>query len=394
MYKTVSNLRDSISGILTGINLNTVQNLNGALERTARELSTRISIPEASGQSQITLYDGVFDYAAPTDIFGASLVDFRPQGMSRNPNDFVQRQYIDAFDRNKAWISNGYRITFETIKGVGHVRITATRPEPRIELDPFTDTTGWTLAGSASGLTKDSTVFWQDPSSLRFTLTGASSGTLTKTIPSQDLTNYVGVGVVFIPIRIPLATSLTSMTIKIGSSASNYYTVTATTGFLEPFTANEWMLVAFDLATATTVGTPVNTAITYAQITVTHSATVANFYIGDFWIALPSPHTMYYQGTSFFQASGSNPSQTITNSADTVLLNDSALVIYEYECALTIAQQQGGTLASGLTQQIDDKLNGKRARNGMIVQQGLYDLYRSSNPSQELRLIGNYYNDA
>ena len=53
-YKLVSNVRDSVSGILTGINLNNVQNLNGAFERSARELSTKIYIPEVSADRKST----------------------------------------------------------------------------------------------------------------------------------------------------------------------------------------------------------------------------------------------------------------------------------------------------------------------------------------------------
>ena len=220
-YKTVSNLRDSVSGILTGINLNSVQNLNGAFERAARELCTLIYVPEASGKQAITLYDGVFDYATPTTIFGGSLVDFRPQGMSRTANDYVLKQPIAVFDRTKAYLQNGYQMTFEYVKGVGRVRIVSAKPTPRIELDSMTETTGWTAAGSASGLTKDTTVFWEEPAALRFTLTGSSAGTLTKTITSQDLTDYTGVGVVFLAIRTPSASSLTSIEIRIGSDASN-----------------------------------------------------------------------------------------------------------------------------------------------------------------------------
>lgn len=396
-YKSVANLRDSVAGILTGINLNNVQNLNGAFERTARELATRIFIPEVGAKQSVTLYDGVIDYVSPTDIFGASVVDFRKQGVSRNSTDYVYKQPIALFDRTKSWITTGYQVAFEFVKGIGRLRVVSNVPVPKIELDPFTATTGWTAAGSASGITLDSTVFWQDPGALRFLLTGASTGTMTKTISTVDLTDYVGVGVVFLAIRTPSATNLTSISIKLGSTsglATDYYQVSSvTTGFLGAWTANDWLLVALDLANATTTGTPVATLIKYAQISIAHAATITNFYIGDFWISLPSPHDFIYQTASFFQATGANPSQTIVSTADTILLNDAALVIYEYECANTVAQQQGGTLASGLIATIENKLNGKRARNGMIVELGLYDLYRGNNPSQELRQIDNYYDD-
>ena len=391
--KTVANLRDSVSGILTGLELNNVTNLNGALERTARELATRIYIPDTETHQSLTLYDGVTDYTAPTDIYGAGLIDLAPQGISRTILDYVIKQPQAVWDRTKAYLENGTHIAFSFIKGVGRIRIVSSRPTPKIELDPLTATTGWTAAGSASGLTKDSTVFWQSPAALRMLLTRNAVVTLTKTIPSQDFTNYTGVGVVFLAIRTPDATNLSSIAVRLGSSSSAYYSVSSTTGFLGAWTVNDWLLVALDLSTATTTGSPTATAITYAQIRVTHAATITNFYVGQLFISLPSPQDLIYQAASFFQTSGSNPSQTITNTGDSVLLNDAAYVIYEYECASTIAQQQGGTLSSGIIAEIDSKLNGKRARNGMIVQLGLYDIYRGENPKQELRSISNYLDD-
>lgn len=388
-YKTVADLKSSVQGMLTGINLNNVVNLFTAFERTARVLATKAWLPESMGKAAITLYDGVVDYAAPTDIFGSSLVDFRVQGNSRNLNDYTYRVPIEVFDRTKALLPNGTELAFEFVKGIGRVRIVSTTSTPKIELDSMTETTGWTAAGSAGSLTADETVYWNMPASLRFTLTGASTGTLTKTISQVDLTKYVGVGVVFLAFRTPSASNLTSFSIKIGSTSSlatNYYQVSSvTTGFLGAWTTGEWLLVALDLANATTAGTPVATALKYVQLSIVHAATLTNFYVGGLWIALPSPHDMLYQSAAIFQASGSNPSQGISSVSDSILLTDAPYLIYEKECAIAIAQQQGGTLASGLVLQLMGELNGTGR------QPGLYDIYRGMRPSQEIREVGSYY---
>ncbi len=388
MAKTVSNLRDSVAGILTGLNLDNVKNLNTSFERSARELSQVISIPNTTGVSQVTLYDGVVDYVAPTDGSDSSFIDFRPQGMSRNINDYAYHDTLANFDRTKEWVSNGYHLSYEYVKGVKRLRIVSNVPVPKIELDPMTDDTGWTAGGSAGSLVDDETVFWVRPASLRFTLTGASTGTLTKTISGQDLTDYVGVGVVFLAIRTPSATDLTSISIKLGSDASNYYSVTSTTGFLGAWTANEWLLVALDLSTASTTGTPTVTAIDYCQISIVHGATLTNFYLGGLWVSLPSPHNLIYATNALFQASGFNPSITIASTADTVLLNDDAYVIYEHWCAGNIAKQQGGVLAGGLLAQTNEVLWGFPGRVS-----GLIPLYRARNPIQDTPQIGNWLDD-
>ncbi len=394
--KTVANLNDSVSGILQGLDLDNVTNLFTAYERTARQVVQKLSIPTTMGRSQITVYDGVFDYLAPTDLLGTNIVDLQPQGISRNSNDFVYKDNISDFDRTKGYLTNGAQITFEARKGTDIMRIFSVKPTPKIELDPMTDTTGWTASGSASGITQDQTVFYQDPGSLRFLLTGASTGIISKTIPSNDLTDYVGVGVVFLAIRIPSTetlSNLTSITIKIGSSNSAYYTVTSTTGFLGAFTLGEWLLVPFNLSSATTVGSPVVTKITYAEIDIATAGTITNFYVGDLWISLPSPYTVIYETASIFMASGSNPSQSITTVADTIIMNDAAYSIYEQECALSVAMQQGGTMANGVIATISEVLNGRVARNGRKVADGLYDIYWATNPSQTIKQVGNWYSD-
>lgn len=377
--------------MLQGLNLNNVTNPETAFERVARQTCVLLDIPEATLRQPVTLYDGVIDYAAPTNMFASAILDIRAQGQDRWPGDSVQKQPMAEFDQDKGFVTST-KTTVEYDKGTGIIRIVSPYPTARIELDAMTATTGWTAAGSASGLAADSTVFWEAPSSLRFNCTGASTGTLTKAISSQDLTNYLGVGVGFLAFRTPSASNLTSIELRIGSDASNYYSVTVTAGFLKAFTAGDWMLASFDLSTATTTGTPAIAAIDYAQIRVAHGATLTNFYVGDLWISLPTPATLIYQTSAIFlPVSATTPLNTISANTDQILLNDAAYAIYELKCAIDIAQQQGGTLASGVIQTLGNILNGVRGYRGVLVQMGLLDSYRADNPSQELRTVGSYY---
>jgi hypothetical protein len=390
-FKTVADLQDSVAGQLTGLDLNNVTNLFTAFERAARQLSHYVDVPDSRGRQEITIYDGVIDYPAPSDIFGANLIDFQTQGISRLTSDYVYKQPISEFDRTKGALMNGTSITFENRLGVPIIRIESVKPTPRIELDPFTETTGWTAGGTASVLTQDSSVFYQSPAALRFILTGSGTGTLTKTIPSVDLTEYKNVGVGFAAYRTPSITNLTSIELRIGSSASAYYTKTVTSAFLGAFLLNQWDLASFDFSTATTVGVPDITKITYVQILIAHTDTITNMYLGDLWIALPSPSILIYASTAFFQASGKNPSKTITTKADNIILSDDLYALYEVEAAILVAEQQGGTLASGLIETLQEKLNGIRGYRGVMIQPGLLDIYRANNPSQTLRTISNWY---
>lgn len=393
MSKTVANLQDSVTGQLPGINLNDVTNLFTGFERVARELSSILNVQETEGRQNISLYDGVFDYAAPTDIFGTNLIDLQRQGVDRTNLNYNFKEYISDFDRTKAWLPNGNQITFEYRNGVGIIRIASTTPIPRVELDSQTDKTGWTAAGTASSLVLDNAIFYKDPGALRFTLTGSGTGTLTKTISSVDLTDYKNVGVNFLAYRTSSIANLTNIELRVGSSASNYYTNTVTAAFLGAFLLNQFDLASFDWSTATTVGSPDITKINYAQILITHSGTISNFWLGNLFISLPSPHILIYSTDEFFTAVGGNPSSTITAASDTINLTDEAFHVYETACALEIAAQQGGTLASGIIQRLREKLNGVRGYRGILIQPGLIDLYRGKNPSQSIPTVGNWYAD-
>jgi hypothetical protein len=341
----------------------------------------------------------VFDYLCDPRIYGTAINDIRPQGISRNPANFVSKGYQDDFDRNK----NFYHpitttSTFEYRNGVPIIRIQAPFPKQELIIDTLSATTGWVTGGSLSNLVQDTAVFYKYPASLRFLLTGASTGTLTKTLANPlDLSVYEDVGVVFMAIEIPAgttATDLTNIKLKIGSDSSNYDSITSTTGFLGSWVSNNWLLVAFDFSVAIGTGTPDWTKINYVQVSLTHSATIINFRIDDLFISFPTPAQILYQSAAIFLASGLTSATTvITLDTDTITLADPAYNIYLFESALAILQNTGASASDATSIKINSILHGVRARNGIMVEAGLYDLFKGDNPSQELRTCGSYYDN-
>jgi hypothetical protein len=386
--KSIGSLKDSLSGLLQGVNLNNITNLNGAIERATRTLLTEVDIMEATGKQSVTLYNGVYDYAAPTDIFGGVFLDLRPQGITRTSYDYTYKKPIEMFDRTKLYTQNGTMIAFEYNKGTPIMRVVETTSRVKATLDPMNVTTGWTAAGDASSLATDLAIFYQSPACLRFNLASSGSqGTLTKAISSVDLTDYEGVGVVFLAVYLPSATAITSLTLRLGSDASNYFSVTETEGMLGAWKANEWTLIAFDLSTATETGTVDITKVDYAQILTNYDGTaLTNVRFGALFISMPASYELIY-GTSAIFKVGTTMSNSITDDNDEIVLNDAAYLLLEYEAAQTIAIQSGGTLSSGLVQMYRALLHGQ---GGDL---GLYAQYRADNPSQEVRFIGSWYDD-
>lgn len=391
---TVEDLQNNVGAILTGLDLNEVNDLFGCFARAASTLIQQADVPEASARTSFFLYDRVTDYPAGGTIFGNALVDIRPQGQNREPWDTVQKTFIERFDRYKCWkVPSGYLVTFEYYQGTPILRINSAKAQQALQLSSMSATTGFTAGGNASGLAVDTTVYWQQPGALRFNLAASGSeGTLSYTLPTGqpniDLTSYIGVGVAFVPVMLPAAGAVTSIKLRVGSSAANYYEVTVTAPFIGAFIANTFQLVAFDLANATTHGSPVATqAGNYFEILVEYNGTaLPNVRMGGLWISLPTAQEMLYYSSAIFQQGTSAPSATINTAADVIILGEPAYNLYVRECARAVALQQGGALGGGVISQLDLELEGD-GRNKI----GLYQKFRGSNPSEELRVVGNWY---
>lgn len=387
--KIVGQLKDSITRLLSGVDISNVNNINGAIESAARITVQKAGgILEASGIETVTLYSGVTDYRSPSTIFASAITDIRAQGQDRLPSDYVYKEPGEYFDRTKGFVTNGYKVSFEYRKGVQIMRVAQNKTVQKIELDPMNDDDGWTAGGSASSLAVDETVYFKQPASLRFNLAAAGSqGYLEKTLDNAlDLTAYEGVGVVFLAVYLPSATAITSIGARIGNNSSNYFSVTETEGFLGAWRANDFLLIALDLAQATETGSVDITAIDYVRVFFNYDGTaLANVRVGGLFVSLPSPHNIYFRSAAIFMASDEDPKTTITNDNDEILLNDAAYSIFEHEAAKVVLLDGGGTISSPVYITLDTILH--------MPKDGLYPLYRAANPSDELNVVGNWYDD-
>lgn len=388
-FKTVAQLKDSVAGILAGLDMGNVPDLDATLERAASNMITRCFIPEASGIQNISLYSGVTDYPISTDLYEADIVDIRPQGISRPIWEFTVKTNQANFDRTKNYFWNGTRVALQYNKGIPIARIVSQGTKPQIILDQMNSTDGWTAAGTASSLAQDTSSYWQQPASLRFNVT-TGTGTLTKTTNSADLSTYEGVGVAFVAVYIPDVSTLTSISLKLGSSASDYYSVTSTSGFTGAWTSDNWLLVPFDFATASTTGTPDWSDVSYAQVSIVTTGTQTNFHTGQLFIAQPCPYQILYQSPAIFKAvAASNPTTTITADTDEIIFNTAPYNIYLYESAYAVLENMSGDVATKMFDRISQRL-GLNPVTGEVVG-GLYKPYMADNPSEQIRQFNTAY---
>lgn len=401
MYNTVAQLKDGVAGILSGIDLDTTVTPNVSIQRSARMISAKLWVPDASLLLPYTIYDGVIDYAAPSNIFGGSFTDFRPVGISRNYNDYVYRKQIEDFDRTKSFVWNGVTLNLMSINGVPIIRVVSARSKRRTTIDTFSALGSWVVFGNASSLIVDQSLYYQMPGALAFNLAvSGTQGGIQETLTNPiNLSSYAQTGVAYVAIYLPsaaAAAAVTSIGIQLGSSNSNYYDISNTQAQLGSFKGQTYMLVPLPLSNATTVGAPSLSACKYFKVYLNYNGTaIPNVRVGALFISLPNAYELLYQSAAIFlPQSGENvgiPQQAITTDNDQVMLLDDAYNIFEQECALAIALGNGGSLSQPTVANIVATLNGTRTRTGIVVTYGLYDLYRAKHPSEEIPTIGSYY---
>lgn len=388
--------------MLSGIDLNTAVNPNEAIQRSIRTVSQKVSIPDASLRIPYLIYNGVFDYASPANIFSGSFTDFRPQGVSRNYNDLVYRQQVEQFDLTKSFSYNGVKVVFEYANGVPILRVVSARTTQKTVIDTMSAIGNWKTGGNASGLIVDSTVYYQSPAALAFNLAAnGTQGYIEETLSNPtNLSSYMSTGVAFVAVYLPsasIATAVTSIGIRLGTDPLNYFDVSNTVSQIGSFQGNTYFLVPLALANATQVGSVNMSKIQYARVYLNYtSATIINnVRVGAFFISLPFPYELLYQSSAVFLPQvGANigiPQQTITTDNDQIMLSDDIYNIVQHEAALAIAMDNGAAFDNPVVTQINSLLNGTRTRTGIVVTYGLYDLYRSRHPSEEIPTVGSYY---
>lgn len=276
MSLSVGQVKNQLTSILHGTQLNQITDLDGMFDRAGRQLLLDIDPQETKRVTQFVnpIYNAVYDYAAPDDLKGNRIIDIRPQA-NRKLGEVLAQNYNQDFDLYKSSGTPNFTINFN--KGIKTVRINAPFLLPGVtvnECDSLTDNGTWTATGDASNLTLDSVNFASGSASLKCNLSvGGTAGQLVNsTIQSVDLTGFEE-GALFAYVYLPTGSDFTSVTARIGSSVGDYVTATVTTTSTGNAFQNGWNLLSFNRVGATAVGTIDDTKITYLYFSFAYNGT-------------------------------------------------------------------------------------------------------------------------
>lgn len=215
-------------------------------------------------------------YGAPADLGGYAIIDI-PQQAKRTDGEFFlvpEGEFLVRRERGSIAIGDE--------NGVKTIYIASNVDSDSIvfsEFDSLVASGGtWVAYGDGTNLVADTDDFIKGAGSLSWDISaagGTTAGVQNIGLNAIDVTDYVGGnGAAFIFFKINSVTNLTNLKLQIGSSTSDYYTLTATTRHDGTAFVTGWNLIRFDLTNLTSVktGTPIITAFNYAAIYMTKTA--------------------------------------------------------------------------------------------------------------------------
>ncbi len=348
MSYAVSDLKNDLTGVLHGTTLNQIFNPNGIINRAARTLLLDVDPQETKRTVEFInpIFNSVFDYPIAADVKGNKIIDIIPQ-VQRIPRDVWAQSYNQAFDvakQNIFSLANMFTMNFNT--GIKTIRINAPFLNPPIivnEIEAIGTNGTWATGGTASNLTVNNTNFVQGAGSLQFDITTGAGYIENSTMTPVSLSAVVNQASFFINTYFQTASLTTSVELRIGSSASNYYTAVVTQNQQGVAFQNGWNLDQFIWKDMTTVGTPNSTAINYARITFNVTGTQTGCLINGLDSILGSILSYeYYSKYMFRDAITGAFQETVTSDSNLINLDtESYNLLFNLTTFLTMQQQQG-----------------------------------------------------
>lgn len=345
---TISTLSSDISAIFHGTQTTSIVNWYGLINRAGRQVLLDCDPQETIRIVSLAspIFNSIYDYASPTDLKGNGIIDIRPQ-VNRQTTDIVRQVYNQEFDASKGInLLNSTTVQFNTAVKSLRINIPGlTAPTTINSCDSLTSNGTWAATSTASTLAVDTVNFVSNTASLKFNLaiTGPTGYLENSTMTAIDLSAWKNQGSFFIYTYLPTASAFTNINLRIGSSSSNYYSMNATVTQENTSFQNGWNLIQFTWTSATTTGSPVDTALTYSRVTWTYSgAAQTAVRLDQITAALGSIYEIEYYSKYIFRNSSGTFAETVTADSDLINLDTETYNLLLWKLSSFVAQQLQG----------------------------------------------------
>lgn len=363
----VSNVIQDLSRKVSPGNITDSRDIFGVLSEGARKMLLKISPYELTRRTPIenAIYSDVFKYAAPIDMNEKKVVQWYKlnyPGTSGNvtPDTFfhpirqVTNRQFEQLKGSGFGYNQGYNVfTTEWQSGVRFIKVsdfyrndTKSLGETIHKMDSLTEDGTWNVFGNAVNLTLDDLNYVAGSGSLRFDMnTSAASGGIENfTMTPKDISEYFNVGKVFMWMTVPNLNQIQTITLRLGSSLTDYYEVTSNS----PHDTTQFQLgqnlvgFALDKRTINQTGTPNPAAITYVRIEFTTNSTLLleDVRLDNIIAKKGSVFGIQYVSEYLFHdASTGLWKERPTDTSDFIHVESDTYEVYLSECAVILGQE-------------------------------------------------------
>jgi len=349
MSYTISDLKVDMEGMLNGTNLDQVTGVDALINRAARKFMLDCDSQGTKRIAQITtpIFSQVYEYPLPSDLKGNCIIDLRPQ-VNQSPNNKFAQEYVREFELYKKRARNAFNIKFNN--GLKTLRLQSQIPPDATVISQENDLTGWSGSTDTSNIQLNNLNYVAGGSSIQFDDNGTSGSAYLEnsTLISVDISSMSVYGSFFQYVFIPnnLQNDVTSVNIRVGSSASDYVTMSVTAQQDGTAFQNGWNLLRFDIPSMTSVGSPDFTQITYARITINTTVAVPfeGILFNSLTVQLGVLLEMEYYSAFMFSTSLGVWMERVSSDNDIINLDMEAQNIFLSMCTELASQQISGSV--------------------------------------------------
>lgn len=348
MSYNITDLKNDLSGVLHGTTNNQIQNLDGVINRAARQLLLDLDPQETKRTVEFVnpIFNNVFDYPIAADVKGNKIIDIFPQ-VQRMPVDVWTQAYNQAFDIAKQNIfSSNNMFTMNFNSSLKTIRIDCPFLNPPVvinQIEAIATNGTWATGGTASNLAVNNTNFAQGAGSLQMDVTVGTGYIENSTMNSVNLSAVENQSSLFVWVYVPTGSHLTSVDLRFGSSSSDYWYLSVTQNQQGTAFVNGWNLCQFTWSSMSTTGSPDSSAISYARVSLVMTGTNTGVLINGLDSILGTILSYsYYSKYLFRNASTGAYQETVLDDSDLINLDTESYNLLFNQVAYLATQQQQG----------------------------------------------------
>lgn len=380
---TQTQLLSDVNGKIKG-KIGVLVNAQSTMNSGVREVLSDLDLLTTRRRTALTpnLFSGLFQYAAPTDLKGYSIISVQNQKWTRTPfwSLVPYEQFLRRQDTNTIAVSD-----YDFIR---KLFISSQIVDTKIVLSTLDSLTAgggtWGAFGDAINVTASTDNYVEGNGSIKFDISaagGTTCGIVNSTLAQQDLSDFFnGDGNAVTWAYLTSSTDISNFILRVGSDSSNYYYKTVTSQADGTAFVNGWNLLNFNLATFDTTGTPVITATDYCALYFTKTAgkiSEVGYRFDQIIFRRGEINNLYYYSSYGWQSSGGTYKENSTLGSDLLNAGTDEYELIMSKCAELAADE------------VDEEKVSEKYRKRY---ESLKKIYKANNPSESLIMISTTVN--